>query len=125
MMTEKIEKLIQQVSKANNRLVDALKQPENELQRDAVVQRFEFTFELSWKLIAEVLKYKGFEVYGPRDSLRSGAENAIIIDAEVWMSLLEARNLTVHTYDEETSREVYEKSKQLPRLVEALIEKLR
>lgn len=124
MMTEKIEKIKIQVQKANNKLREALKQSENEMQRDAVIQRFEFTFELAWKLIAEVLKYKGFQVYGPRDSIRTGAENGIVLEPEKWMSLLEARNLTTHTYSEETSGEVYEKSKLLPELVSKLLEKL-
>jgi len=121
MNTQKIDQLKTQLQKANSRLEEALAQPENDMQHDAVVKRFEFCFELAWKLMAEWLKYKGFEVYGPRDSIRSGAENGIIGDAEQWMDLLEARNLTTHTYDEETSKVVYEKSKQLPQLISTLL----
>ena len=124
MTMQKIEHLKEQLQKANSRLEEALKQPENNLQRDAVIKRFEFCFEMAWKLMAEYLKYKGFEVYGPRDSIRSGAQNGLAIDSEKWMGLLEARNLTTHTYNEETSNVVYEKSKQLPQLTSLLLESI-
>lgn len=79
----------------------------DDLYLDGTIQRFEFCFELSWKLMQAFLAYDGFVVNSPRSAIRKSFEIEIISDAEKWIDMLENRNLTTHTYDEETAIEIY------------------
>lgn len=74
---------------------------------DAVIQRFEFSFELAWKSIKVVAKASGRDCRSPKRCLKLAYEMGWIKDEDKWLQLLEARNLTSHTYDRETAREVY------------------
>lgn len=74
---------------------------------DATIQRFEFCFELAWKLIKAVLEYEGIEVNSPRGCIREGWKQGLISDAEAWLEMMEKRNLSSHTYDENVAWEIY------------------
>ena len=95
--------------RALERLQSALqKEPDaDEMYLDATIQRFEFCFELAWKLMKVVLEYEGIEVSSPRSSIREGWKAGLIDDAETWLDMQEKRNLSTHTYDESTALEVY------------------
>lgn len=83
------------------RLEDALAQPETEYLRDAVIQRFEFTFEMAWKTLFRYLWLKGERVAAKAwDVLPAAFEARLITDADTWMRLREMRNDTSHEYDE-------------------------
>ena len=95
--------------RALERLQSALqKEPDaDEMYLDATIQRFEFCFELAWKLMKVVLDYEGIEVSSPRSSIREGWKQGMIADAETWLDMQEKRNLSTHTYNESTALEVY------------------
>ncbi len=85
-------------------LEDALKieQPDI-LQKAGIIQFFEMSFELAWKLLKDFLEEEGFQdVKSPRAALKRAIEIGLIYHGHEWMELLEDRNLTTHTYDEET-----------------------
>ena len=74
----------------------------DEALRDSIIKKFEYTFELSWKTIKAYLEEEGYEeMSSPRKVLKQAFESNIISDEEVWSNMLEARNSTAHTYDEE------------------------
>jgi nucleotidyltransferase substrate binding protein (TIGR01987 family) len=99
---------LQQLETALVRLEEALNEPPDApLLLDGTVQRFEFVFELSWKTLMHVLSEDGIDVNTPRQSLRSAASAGLITDERSWLELLEARNLTSHTYNEEIARRVF------------------
>lgn len=78
--------------------------------RDGVIQRFEFTLELSWKVMKYFLNSEGLtEAKAPRSTIRTGFKNEIIQDAKLWIDMIEDRNLATHTYSQSTSDEIYEK----------------
>ena len=78
--------------------------------KDGVIQRFEFTLELSWKVMKYFLNSEGItEAKAPRSTIRSGFNNEIIQNAKLWIDMIEDRNLTTHTYSQSTSDEIYEK----------------
>lgn len=79
----------------------------NELFLDGLIQRFEFCFELAWKLMKAFAEYEGVEVNSPRASIRQAFQIRLIDDAEAWLDMLEKRNLSAHTYDEEIAAEIY------------------
>lgn len=95
--------------KALNRLEIALSKTldEDDLYLDATIQRFEFTFELAWKLMKAVLEYEGIEATSPRSSIREAWKQHLIGDAEKWLDMQVKRNLSSHTYNEETAQDIY------------------
>lgn len=95
--------------RALERLQSALqKEPDaDEMYLDATIQRFEFCFELAWKLMKVVLDYEGIETSSPRSSIREGWKQGMIADAETWLDMQEKRNLSTHTYNESTALEIY------------------
>lgn len=93
--------------RACRRLEEAVELEETEIHRDATIQRFEFTFELSWKLMQSILQYLGVETYGPRNIIREAAKAKLLDDPERWFEFLRHRNLATHTYNEGIARQVY------------------
>ncbi len=80
----------------------------NELLKEGLIQRFEYTHELAWKVMKDYAEYQGYtDVRGSRDALRQALQMGLINDA-AWMDSIEDRNLTSHNYDEEVAEEMYE-----------------
>jgi nucleotidyltransferase substrate binding protein (TIGR01987 family) len=75
--------------------------PENRLIQMALIKAFEMTFELSWKTLKDFLNYNGINVKLPREILKQAFANDIIEDGQMWIDMLEERNLMAHTYSEE------------------------
>src|SRR3989338_6513485 len=71
--------------------------PDNDLFQMALVKAFEMTFELSWKTMKDYLKYNGVEVKLPREVIKQAFANDIIADGQLWIDMLEDRNLMAHT----------------------------
>lgn len=91
----------------------------SEVERGGVIQFYEMAFELSWKTIKDYLQEEGFEVKSPRAAIKQGIQIELLDNSHDWMDALEDRNLTAHTYDEETAIKVYEsiKKKYFPNLI--------
>lgn len=99
------------VNESAGRLAEAVAQPKSELIRDATIQRFEFTFEVVWKTLKLYLERQGHECGGPRPTLKKAfAENLIHHpeDGDIWLRMLDDRNLTSHAYDEALADRIYE-----------------
>ena len=81
-----------------------------ELEQQGLIQSFEFTHELSWKLLKDFLAYQGVSgIVGSRDAVRSAYNQSLISNADVWMEMIESRNLTSYTYNDETARDIVRK----------------
>lgn len=78
--------------------------PDNDLIQMALIKCFEMTFELSWKTMKDYLKYNGIDVKLPREIIKQAFANDMIIDGQLWIDMLEDRNLMAHTYDEALAR---------------------
>jgi len=74
--------------------------PNNDLIQMALIKAFEMTFELSWKTMKDYLNYNGIDVKLPREVIKQAFANDIITDGQLWIDMLEDRNLMAHTYDE-------------------------
>jgi len=99
---------LENFGKALARLETACSQERySELERAGLVQMFEFTLELSWGTLKDLLFYEGFEVRTPRDAIRRAFEAGYLTEEET-ETLLEAlikRNVLSHAYDEKTAEE--------------------
>lgn len=78
----------------------------SKLERGGLIQAFEFTFELAWKTLQDILESKGYQVRGPRPVFEQAFQDGLIQNGEVWMKMLKSRNLTTHTYHEQTAEEI-------------------
>ena len=116
-MTEKLENKIENFNNALNRLGEMCiefsnsKDPKiKEMSRDALIQRFEFTFELAWKTLYQYMTFNGFSVRSwPREILKAAYQNGLINNEQVWLDMLDARNTLSHVYKEEQAAAVAEK----------------
>lgn len=113
-MTEEQLKLkIENYLKALGRLDEALKHRNpDQFVYDATIQRFEFTYELAWKLMKAFLEYQGQEsINFPRDVFKRAFAAGLIQDGDVWLTMMKDRNITTHTYDEAGAKEIYTRIK--------------
>lgn len=85
----------------------------NELEQQGLIQAFEFTHELAWKLMKDYLAYQGvFGVIGSRDAVRRSIEQGLIDNPDQWIEMIGSRNLTSHTYNETIAAEIAQKIKE-------------
>ena len=85
--------------------------PADEEIRDACIQRFEYCFELSWKMLKRRLELDlpdatSIDAMSYRELIRAGAERGLIVDAAAWMLYRDKRNATSHTYNAARATEV-------------------
>ncbi len=98
-------------NKAYRQLDDACQHTEyNYLEVAGLVHIFEFTFELAWKTLKDLLDYEGYEEKSPRSVIRRSFEAGYISEseAEVFLDGLQKRNLLTHTYEESIAEEAVE-----------------
>ncbi|HYU36244.1 MAG TPA: nucleotidyltransferase substrate binding protein [Thermoanaerobaculia bacterium] len=74
------------------------------LEKEGTVQRFEFTVELAWKTLKDYLEHEGqvIDPVTPRNVIKAAFAARILSDGQVWIDMLDHRNLLSHTYDEAT-----------------------
>lgn len=94
----------QNFQKSLKRLQEAIeiieRNPGDFLRMAGLIQTYEFCFELGWKTLKDYLTQEGHDVPSPRKTIRTAFESNIIQDGKTWISALEDRNKTAHTYDE-------------------------
>lgn len=95
-------------SKALTRLDDALKlakkRPLTDLEKQGLIQAFEFTHELAWNTIKDFYENQGEPgIQGSRDAARLAFRRGLIGNGTPWMDMIKSRNQTSHTYDEATA----------------------
>jgi len=101
--------------------------PDDEELRDAVIQRFEYTMDLSWKMVQRVMKAEGTTeaaLRTKRDLFREGAKAGLLDDPETWFSWLEARNEISHAYSPEVAKRVYQKAQEFAPAAGILLNRL-
>lgn len=80
------------------------------LEKEGIVQRFEYTFELAWKTLKDYLEYTGvtLEQITPREVIKKAFAAKIISDGQAWIDMLDHRNLMSHTYNPKTFEKAIE-----------------
>ena len=108
---EKVEVLlyVEKLKRAFLRLKEAVERARDDLDRDGVIQRFEFSVELFWKTLKKVLEYNKVECYSPRDCVKKAFRYGIIDDDEIILDMLEDRNRSSHIYNEEEALKIFER----------------
>ena len=99
----------------------------NDLERDGILQRFEYTFEICWKTMRRCLVAMGrIDISGsPKPILREALKERFLENLEVWFEFLEARNMLSHIYNDAEAKRIFEVVKGFPEKADELIINLR
>ena len=78
----------------------AAQRPLSDLEKQGLIQGFEFTHELAWNVLKDYLEYEGVHgIVGSRGAVREAFKRGLIADGDAWMDMIEKRNLSSHTYN--------------------------
>ena len=110
MSKEKLKRTHVQLEKALVSLKQMIDKPSQEDRSniDACIQRFEFSVELFWKFLKRILEDKGLLVFYPKEVVREAYAGHLIENEALWLKMLQDRNLTSHSYNEELADEIFE-----------------
>lgn len=106
-MEEELKYAYRKLNDAFTKLQEGVDVAKDELEKDGVIQRFEFTFELLWKVLKIFLKSKGVETKTPKDSLKESFRLGWLKDEKAFLDMLEDRNKTSHIYDHKAAEEIF------------------
>jgi nucleotidyltransferase substrate binding protein (TIGR01987 family) len=82
----------------------------DEMIKEGLIQRFEYTHELAWNVMKDYAEYQGnSNIGGSRDASREAFKLKLVTNGHIWMDMITSRNKTSHTYNEETANEIYNK----------------
>jgi len=85
----------------------ARERPLSEIEKQALIKTFEFSYELAWNVMKDYFEFQGnAAVTGSRDAIREAFQHGLIRDGEGWMAMLRNRNRTSHTYNEAVAEEI-------------------
>jgi nucleotidyltransferase substrate binding protein (TIGR01987 family) len=100
----------------------------SDIERDATIQRFEFTFEACWKAAKQYLyDVEGIDVASPKGVMRSLRESGLLSDEEaiVGLKMVDDRNQTVHTYNEEVAVKIHGSLTEYYKLLLSIVQRMR
>lgn len=98
-----LEQLTQAVSTAKQRTL-------NDLEKQGLIQAFEFTHELSWNVLKDYIEHQGGQqLVGSKDTTREAFQKGLISNGENWMNMIKSRNLTSHTYNKKIATDIVQK----------------
>jgi len=108
MSNKELKYSFEDLKSAYVKLEEGVLEKETELVRDAVIKRFEFTYELLWKTIKIFLEVKGIKVKFPRDCFLKAFKYGWIKNESIVLKMLEDRNKTTHICSAKDAQSIYE-----------------
>lgn len=82
----------------------------SELEKQGVIQAFEFTHELAWNVLKDYFEYQGnSSINGSRDATREAFQKKLVLQGDTWMEMIKSRNLTSHTYNKKIADDIVDK----------------
>lgn len=116
--------------KALTQLADAIQlansRPLTELEKQGLIQAFEFTHELAWNVMKDYFLFQGNpDITGSRDAIREAFNKGLIQDGEHWMEMIKSRNQSSHTYNQNVANDIILKiTRNYGKLFEAFLQKM-
>lgn len=105
----KLEEAVQEIQ--NKYSIDEIKNQDdflNDIIKEGLIQRFEYTHELAWNVMKDFLQEAGNNnIFGSKDATREAFASGLIQNGKVWMDMIQSRNKTSHTYNEETANDIF------------------
>lgn len=110
-MKDDLKAALEKFGNAITSLEHGVKETNSELEKDGVIQRFEFTFELLWKSLKIFLNEDGIDSKTPRECLRNAFKFGWVQDEQILLDMLLDRNNSTHIYSKKESEEIFERIK--------------
>lgn len=92
---------------------------------DVAVKRFEFTYEMAWKALKRFLDYLGIDARAPRPVFKEAYAQGLLFDEQVWLDMIEMRNLSSHVYDEQEVSRILSELERYLAAFDSLLKQLR
>lgn len=110
-LANKFDNFSKAVKRLNEANIAYKKNSADDIYQDALIKRFEFTFELAWKTLREFMTEQGYqlEILSPKGVFAFAFQEGILSDETLWLDMLESRNLTTHDYGHELSQMIADK----------------
>lgn len=103
-----VQSLFEQFKEAYSRLKEAINiKKESDIKRDAVIKRFEFSYELLWKTYKKIARLQKLDYFNPKACFQFAFKSGLIEDEELFLEIIDARNKTTHVYSEEEAEKIY------------------
>jgi len=78
-----------------------------DLEKQGMIQGFEFTFEMAWNVMKDYLEEEGITgIIGSKGAVRNAFNSGLIEDGQIWIDMIKDRNLASHSYDEEVAKDL-------------------
>ena len=119
---QELEKAVQSLNEAVVLYNTSNQEPQKKAFRDAAIQRFEFSIELSWKVSMKIL---GSTTAAAKNAIREMARNNLIDDPSQWLNFIDGRNETSHSYDDEVAKKVFTMVENFLPFAEKLVQNLK
>jgi nucleotidyltransferase substrate binding protein (TIGR01987 family) len=124
---EKLKLRYETTIKALKTLKEIVEEPYSTIVRDAAIKRFEYSFDIFWKLIKDYLRVQeGVECASPKSCFREAFKVGILSEEETVkvLEMTDNRNLSTHTYDEEAVEEIYQQIKDYWKLMDDICKRI-
>ena len=80
----------------------------SDLEKQGTIKGFEFTFELAWNVMKDYLEEQGITgIIGSKNAIRHAFNKGLIEDGEIWLDMVEDRNIASHVYDEKAAEDLF------------------
>jgi len=104
---QRLANYIKALEQLSNAVAIGRQRPLSDLEKQGLIQAFEFTHELAWNVMKDYFAYQGNpEINGSRDAAREAFQKGLIADGEGWMEMINSRNQTTHTYQQKIADEI-------------------
>ena len=120
-----MKEILASLEKSIKRFEEILQAKKTVANRDSAIKRFEFISELAWKCVQRFLRNQEILCRSPKECFKEAFKFGLVEDDPRWIEMLEDRNLTVHTYDEKTADNVYNRLSKYLGLFNSLRESLK
>ncbi len=110
-MKDEVKYSMEKFKRAFERLREGVGRANDELTRDGVIQRFEFTFELLWKTLKIFLEREGIQAKTPRDCFKETFKLGWLDNEEIYLNMLMDRNKLSHLYQQSESEKIFQRIK--------------
>jgi nucleotidyltransferase substrate binding protein (TIGR01987 family) len=116
-----IDRHLETLEQALALLEEVLSEPFSALMRDAAIHRFEYTFELSWKLLRRIAQLEGQQADSPWQAIRIAAEAELLQNIDLWFEMVECRNSVTMTFMPDIADQVFQAACSLPSSLKLVI----
>lgn len=107
---QRLNNFSQALSQLENAVLLSKQRALSDLEKQGVIQAFEFTHELAWNVMKDYFEFQGaILITGSRDATKEAFQKGLVVDGTAWMEMIQSRNKTSHTYNQNVANDIVQK----------------